>query len=991
VVSKVYLLREKKTIPTVVTPLGVGEALCVVESKNNTVIPTYTCQSKSGDSLVDAGLRINDEMLNVISSDKHETTEFVEGESKVLSTLANNVTSSDLEVRGESIKDFLHKPYLLTSFQWASTSAIDANLYTLDIGPLLSSVAIWARKSEGYELFRGTFNLRVQINADPFMQGRAIIHYIPNYADRVLVDPKFANRYNYHIVQKFQHPHIDIDVHDTVAELSIPYVAPTPYFDRKTGAYDWGRIFIDVVSPLNVGASAGNKNAEVTIFGFWTDVDMCAAIVPQSKSKGKFVAEVSKKEDTMKISEGLSIVASAADTLGRIPMLSVVTGPISWASRTVANLASNFGWSKPTIEDKPVITTLQNFRYAGCATGPDVSVPTTLIHDNKTRVTDEYTITSEDEMSLARLLKVPTYMGPTSWTTAQASNTLLLTQEIKPQNFKYGLTQTGTGFQNSFAVGAPLYYLSNFFAYYRGSIDYTLKIVKTKFHSGKLLITFTPIKTVAVVPDVTTSVYSLRTIVDVREQSTIKLNLPYLLNRDYCQQNTAIGTLHVYVLNDLRCPETCAQQVELLSFYTAGDDFEFQVPANSVTVAGGIYTPQSKTSGAEVVVNDGIGASKVQNLSTMYSERCIGEHFQSIKQLLNRITQSQPRATLTYTGAHYHVYPYYVTGYTSVPVTAVLRAESYVADAFSFLAPMYCYFRGSSRVFWKNGNSLSGGQDPMFFKNAGGTAFLQDTTSTCSWARNIAVNDTVSIDKNPMNSAVSPNDIVTSFGFYKVPYQNIYPVSFVHVWQGESTDYFSEETTPCSALVLANNVASTAGTTTTLWRSFGDDFQLTFFLACPPLFIANTALPPENVGIYKVPRKNEKGEWDLMHDIETNPGPVRASFSGEMLSHWSVEDRRCAAYLKDNAAYFKMLQDLYNVDPQDFDSKRFYQIACSLKDMKIFPKGYILFLISRKLPDAEEILQELICNEFLSGVEEEKEEITLSAPTQSKSQKSKAL
>jgi hypothetical protein len=842
-VSENNLLREKKTIPTACTPLGVGEALSVVESKNDTLV--YSLQSKSGDALVDGGMRINDEMLNVISRDKHETTEFVEGESKVLNTSANNTTVSNLEIRGESIQDFLHKPYLLTNFNWASTSAIDATLYSAAIGPLLSSVTIWSRKAEGYELFRGTFNVRVQINADPFMQGRLILHYIPNYVDRLAVDPKFDKRYNYHIVQKFQHPHIEIDMHDTVAEMSIPYVAPSAWFDRKTGAYDWGTFWIDVVSPLEVGASAGNKNAEVSVFGYWTDVELAAAILPQSKSRGKFSVkvgeEVSKKEDTFKISDGLKIVASAADELGHIPTLNVITGPVSWAARTAASLASVFGWSKPLLEDKQVPVLQSTFRYAGSSTGPDTSICTALIHDNKTEVTTQYSITDEDEMSIKRLLKVPTYMGPTTWTTSHSTDTLLLTQVIKPQSMCYGLSQNGTAFANSFAAGAPLYYLSNFFGLYRGSIDLTLKIVKTKFHSGKLLITFTPIETVTTVPTTATSVYSLRTIVDIREQSVIKLNLPYMLYKTYQQQNAAIGTVHIRVLNDLRCPETCAQQVQILSYYTAGDDFEFQVPSTSNYVAGGIYTPQSKSSSPEVMINAGIGDSKVQPLNTMYSSTCIGEHFTSIKQLLNRVTQVQPRTTQSFAGTQFHVYPYFVTGYTSVPVTGVLQSEGFVADAFSLFAPMFAYFRGSARFCSPNPSFLVG-QDPMYYKFASTTTFITDTSAVSGFGRNVNVVDYAAPDKNPVNSVVRYNELGGMF--VQGTYQNQFPVSFVHVWQGDGTNYYTDLTTPATSIVLASPATSTLGNTTTIWRSFCDEFQLSFFIACPPLFVLNAAVPP---------------------------------------------------------------------------------------------------------------------------------------------------
>lgn len=960
-VSKQFSDGVKKTSSKVDIPPEVDGALCVMEEKHDTRKPIITLQSKSGEDMVDGGLRVNDQLLNVVSTDKHETTEFVEGESKVLSTEVNNVTRSDLEVRGESIKDFLHKPYLLQTIQWASTLAIDANLYTVDIGPLLDSVVIWQRKAEGYELFRGTFNIRVQINADPFMQGRALLHYIPNYTDRIAIEPKFGNRYNYKMIQKFQHPHIELDIHDTVAEMSIPYVAPSAWYDRKSGTYDWGRVWLDVVSPLEVGAAAANKNAEISIFGFWTDVELAAAIVPQAKSRGSFKAtkDLAKIEDSSKVSNGLNAVASAADSLSSIPVLAPAMGAVSWASRTMSSLASVFGWSKPYIEDKQTIVTQQNMRYAGCSTGPDTSVCSALLHDNKTEVTDEYTIRAQDEMSLKFLLSVPTYMGPTTWTTAHASNTLLISQVIRPQNFNFSSLQAGTIQAQNYSIGAPLFYLSNFFGYYRGSIDVTLKIVKTIFQTGKLLITFTPISTVTVIPDTSTSVYSLRTIVDIREQSVIKLNLPYLLHKTYCNQSEAIGTLHVRVLNDLRAPETCAQQVQILTFYTAGEDFEYQVPSNSNIYGAGIYTPQSKSS-AETLVDAGIGASEVKSATTMYSSTCMGEHFTSIKQLLSRNCQLQPLAARTYPGNNYRLYPYFTTGYTSVPITGLLVPQNYAADAFSFFAPMFAYFRGSSRVYvsGSGGNRLLSGLDPMFFKYYSTAEYLLDVTSISSFGLNRTVTSTVGNDKNAVNSIQPSSETVPNMVFQQGTYQNKYPVSFVHVWQSENIDFMNKETTPATAIAIVNADGASIGSTTTIWRSFTDEFQLSFFIACPPVYNSTSVL------VGAVEDGDPHGDWNLMHDIETNPGPVTCEFHGRFIHSWVTDSKRAARYLAHHAHLFEELKVMYNQENIDIPVRRFYLSARFLEHFSMFNNDYIIGLLMRRFDDRDLINRMIWPDEF---------------------------
>jgi hypothetical protein len=841
----------------VCSPLGVGEALCVLEAKQDTrnvQLLSYITQASNAKDFVDGGLRVNDNLLNTITTDTHETTEFVEGESKVLSTELNNVTTNNYEIRGESIQDFLHKPILIQNFLWSTSSAADTNLFVLDIGPQLTSNAMWARKIEGYELIRGTFHFRVQINASPFMQGRALIHYIPNYADRVITDPQFALRYNSHIVQKFQHPHIELDLQDTVAEIAVPYVAPSAYYDLKTGKYDWGRIWMDVIAPLEVGPTALNPNAEVSIFGYWTDIELAAAIVPQSKKlildftpQSKRMTkdfmtllgdDVEKQEDKGLISYGLSQVARAADSLSEVPLLAPVMTPVAWAIRAGSVIASIFGWSKPLLEDKPVVMLNSAFRYIGNSTGHDTSQSTALVHDNRTEVTDEYSIRSQDEMSLKFLLSVPTYMGMTNWTTSNSSNDLLFQQLIVPQLFRYDLTQVGSTHTTNYSVGAPLWYLSNFFALYRGSMNVILKIVKTKFHSGKLLITFTPLDSnTPSAPDTVSSCYSLRTIVDIREQNEIKLNLPYMVYKTYLESTSAIGLLQVRVLNVLRCPETCPQDIKILKYYVAGDDFEFQVPSVTGNIGAGIYTPQSKS----LIINNGIGASKKQTCNTLYSSKCIGEHFTSLKQFLNRVSQLQPRVAQTYTGKNYAFYPYAVTGLTSNATTGALVGDDFAADAFSFFAPMYAYFRGNVRISWKTSNTVESGIAQWFFKNYTSAAYLLDTTSLLSIGSNTVVTANVGLDKSPVQPTVQYDTGASSWTFFRGVYQNIFPVSFVHVWQGQSTNYYDDDTTPGTCIITSSQVNTAFGVNTTLKRSFCDDFQLTFFIACPPLFRTNAA------------------------------------------------------------------------------------------------------------------------------------------------------
>jgi hypothetical protein len=865
-----------------------GDALCFFEWKEKTMksnkhlifdsssyvkVKTQSCDSKD---IMAAGVRTNEESKeNSVICDNAQTTCFVEDSTKVESSLCHTTPGDYIQKQNISISQFLGKPQLLTTLNWGAGSATNTNLYYIDIESLLYSVDAWNRKLYGYNLVRGTFVIRLMLNADPFQWGLGVLRYIANYVDRITLDSTFEGRHNTELIMKFQHPHILIDAQDAVAEMRIPYVAPTTHFSMKDGTIGWGRVFFDVVVPLTSGAAAPNPNAQVSIFGYWEDFEVAAPMVPQSRfndwvncevitqsrsyfdqgnsnfgsdegvSMSKFSSSKSRErsEETNKISDGLSIGAKVVRALGEIPILKAVAEPASWLLMGASRVAAFFGWSQPRVSTAPMVMLAQGFRYIGNSDGHNIATGTALVHDNALSIVNNYSITEEDQMSLRYLLNVPTYMGYTLWTTAQAPDTLLFSQIIKPSLFRQDLTTTHNLHSTTSSVGAPLWYLSNFFAYYSGGMTAHIDIIKNDKYSGKLVFTWTPIKTVTNVPDNTTSLYSYRHIVDIRDQGTIDLELPYLLNQPYCEQTEAIGLLTCRVLNTLRCPETCPQSVAIVKQYRAAADFEYQVPCCSITAGSAIFSPQSRTN--DQMVQDGIGGSTVPNFHLDKASKSIGESFTSIKQLLNRVTQSQPRVTNITSWGSLQIYPWFVNGLTMDQTTGALLGEEYAADAFSFFAPMYLYFRGRADLFVGNqvGQNYQSSITPMFSRISSMVSWMVRSTLVATanpLGTSKLVVDYANPDKQPFQSFV-PNNNGTSCThvYHQIPYQARFPISFVDIWAGNTPSYFANDRT-MSCNVASINISTPSASQPVICRSFGDDFQLCYFLSCPPLFTSYT-------------------------------------------------------------------------------------------------------------------------------------------------------
>lgn len=809
---------------------------------------------------MDTGHADNVNITSDVVCDPAKTTCFVEAEAIVKSSMAMPKMPSKIETRFETIKDFLAKPYLVGNVQYSTSTAANGNLLTLPIGNLLSTTSYWADKIRGFNLFRGTFVLRVQVNANPFQAGRLLIHYLPCYTQYVLIDNNYTQKVNANLLAKFQHPCIELDMRETAAIFKIPWIAPTEYFDLKNQLFDWGTVFVDAVTPLLIGGSAPKNYVEVNFYGYWEDVELAAPSVPQAGSKDKvrrrkdvLTQDVESKEAEMgPISKGLSGVATVANALSNIPVLAPITGPVEWMARVGSQVASIFGWSKPRVNNNQTIVFPQTLRYAATSDGTDPSFPLALIADNRVVTTDDYSITQEDEMSLKFLLSIPTFYTTIPWTVGTAIGSSLFQQKMYPDAFYTQGTVTHNSHTSTFRQGAPLWYLNKLFMYWRGSFDLTLKFVKTEFHSGRIQVTWTPNKTVTGGVTDLTSTLSLREIIDIREQTEVTLNLPYMIPESYLwtdstasfSGNTSYysGQIDIQILNDLMAPETCPQTIDILVFVKAGPDFEFEVPGQPAGVGyPGYFSAQS--SSQDTIVNTGIAESTIQHVDMMHSSRSIGEHFVSVKQLLNRFSQLLCVDGGFSTPGSIGIYPF---GFSSVSMntsTGALSSIGLACDIGSLIAPMYAFQRGSARVAVTVNNSsaptmatlMPGSYHahgqltknyflPSYYNGAFGLGPIAPANFVSGAALIAPAYSTAIADDGP------------SICYAQVPYQSRFPISLIPISDGNvnTTNVYQNDFYPTQTVVFGGGANFTMSNTS-IFRNFGDDYQLSFFVCCPPL------------------------------------------------------------------------------------------------------------------------------------------------------------
>jgi len=758
-----------------------------------------------------------------------------------------STTSHDAPGAGSSIAEFLARPILVSDPLWSTATAVNTDLFRYNIGAALNTFTLWTNKIAGYRLIRGTAVFRIMINASPFQQGKLYFWFVPALPD-VTLSCGDANIMRTTMLSSVrQLPGVELDCRESSCIIRIPYVAPSNWFDIKTASYyDWGTFGMRVLSPLASG-TGGSTSVQVSLYMSFEDFEVAAPTVPQGPSGGKkkySIRKLNREEAAMEagpVQRGLSTTSKIAGSLGDIPFIGDFANTLSWAANIASGVAGAFGWSKPLLTAAPTIMTNQYNRYMAVPDGLDVSIPLSLSVNHETKVTDTMSIRSEDEMSFSFLKAVPTIINSIAWSAATPGDTSLYGNNIGPSVLYESLSLVHNSHTTVVHSGPPVFYLSNSFELYRGSLVLTLKFVKTDYHSGRLSITWTPGVIVGTTPTLSNSGYAIREIVDLRVSNEVCLTLPYLLPTNYNPVLNGMGYLDIRILNELIAPPTVAQSIQMLMYWNAGPDFEFQLPTTFNINAQPIMPQMNDDIGDEVIKCGNIGGVNVPNLGLEFAEESIGEMFSSVKQLTSRFNQVYSSVVTTNTNTLGY-YPWHVSNIYMVPATGVLASCGVGGDMFSTVACMYAYMRGNMRVVLQP--SLVSGGIPTtlnnipfsvvnnpYPNNAGlnilGTSLVTAGTlghGTLAWELPTAIplkNIGVAVT-NPGNGLLA----------VEVPYYTAYKFSAI-VPTSNSVLVTSDPSRCLSYMSVYTPTASLADFS--LYRATGDDFQFAYFLGAPPV------------------------------------------------------------------------------------------------------------------------------------------------------------
>jgi hypothetical protein len=530
---------------------------------------------------------------------------------------------------GAALGDFLKRPVLIDTFTWEET---DSNilLQTLNPWSLYFADPAIKRKLDNYKLIRCKLHLKFVVNSSPFFYGSMRVCYNP------LADGKDNYATDIDQVKLSQLPGLFLTpANMTSADLELPFLWPNPWLDVTSNAdfLNMGRLSYVRYAVLRSANGVTNASVRVSCYAWAEDVEIAGLTSSMSLQSDEY-------EDSGVISGPASAVARIAGKLKDSPVLGGLATATEIGASSVANLARLFGFSNPPVISDVVPMAPKSFHAFSSV---DTSVPSDKLSlDPKNEVTVDNGVTgagNEDPLSLKGLVCHESFLQGTLWEGIYNIETILWTAPVSP----YNIAQQSSGGQN-IRNYTPAAHFGSLFGYWRGSMCYKFTFVKTRYHTGRVIISWDPSGAPGVDYDTTTMVR----VVDLQHEEEVIVTVPYKQSAVWRRRSGALnnfsnsttpsisydsfshnGVIQMRVLTTLTGP-AATPDIDVLVSCWCGDDIEFAMPDELPTNLS-VYELQS----TEV-------ASGVANADPEYEVDIVtmGESIVSLRPLLHRTTFS---------------------------------------------------------------------------------------------------------------------------------------------------------------------------------------------------------------------------------------------------------------------------------------------------------------------------------------------------------------
>lgn len=585
------------------------------------------------------------------SEEIHSVVNFIDenGGLSIGSSAGNHASSSYDGTSDTDISGFFSRPVRIDSYTWNESDSVGIK-QTILPWHLWATNAYVQNKLNNYAFLRGDLHIKIVINASPFYYGMTQVSYLPLQtlkASTIVNDA--ATRY---FIPYSQRPRLVLDPqHQEAGHLVLPFIWMANFLENPlaTDFQAMGQLQYLIYSALQSANGVSGAGITVTTYAWMENIKLSGATVAYAAQSDEYGEGV--------VSKPASSIASAASYFEKIPVI----GPFATATRigasAVSAIASLFGFTNVPVVSNSVPQRPEPFPKLASS---EISYPIEkLTLDPKNELSIDPRIVGmpdgTDEMMITSLACRESYLAKCTWTTANLTDDLLFYSRVNPRLYD------ADALSNVKVYMTPMCFVSNMFDNWRGDVIFKFKVVASKYHKGRLRLSFDPSKdSTRDLKTITNSANIVHTaIIDIGEVNEVEFRVPYQQWTQFLairptltsatkgwDVNTAIGTypfdsfydngvVTLRVLNILTAP-VASSSVDILIYVRAAENIEFANPTNvDQSHRFSTYAPQSEEYREETTeLSTSMGPTKnaVDNQYKMY----FGENIRSLRQLLRR-------------------------------------------------------------------------------------------------------------------------------------------------------------------------------------------------------------------------------------------------------------------------------------------------------------------------------------------------------------------
>lgn len=594
-------------------------------------------------------------MSEMSSVTEQETIEFVDSNSGIVAGITSNddgVAAVDA-TRKAGLAGFLSRPVRIYSTVWNESDPVGLLGSVLNPWQLYFNNAAIKNKLNNFSWIRADLKLKIVVNASPFYYGNMLVSYRPLVALNSETAPITGTHSEF--VPKSQRPHIWIYPQDNMAgDLMLPFFYHKNWLNLQSNQdlLDMGELSLDIVYALASANGATGTGVTVQIYAWADSVEVSGPSVGLAlQSRDEY--------GTGAVSAPASALAKFAGGLSNVPIIGKFARATELGAKAVSGIASLFGFT-----NVPVIADTQSFRSEPFAdlSSSEIGYPVhKLTLDPKNELSVDPSIIglpSDDELDISTLVKKESLLVTTFWNTADAVDSQLFTTSVTPWIFRRDNTAT----QRQINM-PPCSWVANCFQQWRGDMIFRFKFIKSKYHRGRVMVSWDPSGQGANNIVQTTNTFSTvyTKILDLGESDMVEIRIPYAQALPWLDTNTSFtndvwfrraadtapnytynplwhnGTLTMRVLNTLTAPVTTSEIGVIISVM-GGDNLEFANPTHL-----GEFSPFAVQSQDVFQPEDG-EIMTFGNEHTSSENRYLlnfGEQISSLRQLLRRSQLSE--------------------------------------------------------------------------------------------------------------------------------------------------------------------------------------------------------------------------------------------------------------------------------------------------------------------------------------------------------------